>query len=208
MAQPLTVLRGALGAWKLRGSKAAETDRYLDMSAKQVERMSSLLSSLQDVLDVSDGEPDCVKIDIGELAGLVLEEMASDVRERGGSIDAIALDRRAQIRGDSERTERALRAALRVVLSVSPAEGAIRVSVRSCGERVEAIVENTTKHGKVLGFADRLNLSLVETNVRCQGGEYKLVEDPLCILFTLPSYRPEMEGNMPAVHSNPASFLS
>jgi len=50
------------------------------------------------------------------------------------------------------------------------------------------IVEQAAKHGKILSFADRLNLSLVETNIRSQGGEYEFVEDPLCILFALTAY--------------------
>jgi hypothetical protein len=39
----------------------------------------------------------------------------------------------------------------------------------------------------------------VETNIRSQGGEYRFVEDPLCILFALPAYRPEVKDLMPAI---------
>ena len=60
-------------------------------------------------------------------------------------------------------------------------------------------MKHTAKHGKNLSFADRLNLSLVETNIRSQGGEYRFVEDPLCILFALPAYRPEVKDLMPAI---------
>jgi hypothetical protein len=201
MAQPLTVLRGALGAWKLRSSLAGECDRYLDMSMKQVGRLGDLLSSLQDVLDTADGELSRVKVDIGELTVFVLEDMDSDLREWGVKIDAVEVDRSAQIRGDRDRTGRAIRAALRIASSVSSSGGLIRLSVGSCDGRVKVIVEQTTKHGKILSFADRLNLSLVETNIRSQGGECEFVEDPLRIRFTLTAYRPGGKDHVPATHS-------
>ena len=46
-------------------------------------------------------------------------------------------------------------------------------------------------HGKPLSFTNRLNLSLVETNIRSQGGRYECKEDPFCILIALPSHGPE-----------------
>lgn len=199
MAQPLTVLRGALGAWKLRGATGAESDRYLNMSTMQVERMVGLLSCLQDVLDPADGEPKRVKIDIGELTGHVIEDMTSDLRGWGIGIEATELDRPIRIHGDADRTERAIRAALRTASSVTSPGGSIRLSVRPGDDLVEVIVKHTAKHGKNLSFADRLNLSLVETNIRSQGGEYRFVEDPLCILFALPAYRPEVKDLMPAI---------
>lgn len=52
MAQPITVLRGALGAIQLRGALAADTLRYLDMSIQQVERLCGLLAAMQNLLDL------------------------------------------------------------------------------------------------------------------------------------------------------------
>jgi len=187
LAQPLTVLRGVLGAWKLRDSMKAKSDLYIEMSAKQVERMGELLSCMQDVLDTAEGEPKRARMDIGELMGLVLEGMGSDLREWKGTIVRVGLSDPVYTHGDAERTKRALRAAARVLVSSSLPGGAIWVSVRPLERHVEVKVEQKAAHGKVLGFAERLNLSLVETNIRAQGGTYKCVEDPLCISFTLPA---------------------
>jgi hypothetical protein len=191
MAQPLTILQGALAALKLRGSSSAESDRYLHMSVKQVARLTDLLSSLGDVLDAADGEPSRVKIEIGELIGLVLAGMSSVLREWGGAVDRVEPDGPIHIQGDADRTERALRAALRAAVSVAPPGGLIRVSLRSCDGQVEVKVESTARREKSLTYAERLNLSLTETNIRCQGGGYECTEDPLCIVFTLPEYRRE-----------------
>jgi hypothetical protein len=205
MAQPLTVLRGALGAWKLRGSLQAEKDRYLEMTSRQVERMSNLLSCLQDVLDTAENDSNWVNVDIGELIGLVLEDMSSVLREEGVGIDVTGLDRQpVKIHGHADRTERAIRAALRVAASVSSPEGLVRLSVRPCETSVEVIVESTSRrenrHEKNLDFAGRLNLSLVETNIRSQGGTCEFVENPLCIVFALPAQRQELSDGALALH--------
>jgi hypothetical protein len=211
MAQPLTVLRGALGAWKLRGSLQAEKDRYLEMTSRQVERMSNLLSCLQDVLDTAENDSNWVNVDIGELIGLVLEDMSSVLREEGVGIDVTGLDRQpVKIHGHADRTERAIRAALRVAASVSSPEGLVRLSVRPCETSVEVIVEarrdakTGTKRTSISPTGS--TLSLVETNIRSQGGEYRFVEDPLCILFALPAHRPEVKDLMPAIHRSGATI--
>jgi hypothetical protein len=58
LAQPLTVLRGALGALTMRGAVRPEAaSRYLEMSNTQVERLCDLLSGLQNLLDGVRSEP-------------------------------------------------------------------------------------------------------------------------------------------------------
>ena len=198
MAQPLTVLRGALGAWKLRGSMAAESDRYIEMSAKQVERMSELLSCMQEVLEPPESKPKCTRVDFSELLGLVLEGMCSELREWKGTIVRVGPSGPVYLRGDKDRTERALRAAIRVLISISAPGGSIWISVRPGEGQVEVKAEQRASHRKTLGFMERLNLSLVETNIRNQGGGYECVEDPLSIKFTLPAY--SLEAMNPALN--------
>lgn len=188
MAQPLTVLRGALGAFKLRGSQAAESDRYIEMSMKQVDRMGDLLCCMQDVLDTADCEPRCTRVDFCDLIGLVLKGMSSELREWKGTVVRSGSSDPVYVHGDAVRTERALRATIRVLVSISAPGGTIWVSVGFNEGRVEVKAEQKAAHGRALSFTERLNLALVETNIRSQGGRYECVEDPLCILFTLPSY--------------------
>ena len=191
MAQPLTVLRGAMGAWKLRSSVAEECDRYIEISEKQVDRMSELLTCMRDVLEMTGGELKLSRIDIGELMGRVLEGMCSELREWKGAIVRVGPTDPIYLDGDTDRTERALRAAIRALVSTSPPGGMIWVSVRPGERQVEVKVEQKAAHGKILSFAERLNLSLVEANILSQGGSYESVEDPLRISFTLPAHSSE-----------------
>jgi hypothetical protein len=51
LAQPLTILRGALGALAMRGAVSQEASRYLEMSNAQVDNMCDLLTGLRNLLD-------------------------------------------------------------------------------------------------------------------------------------------------------------
>ncbi len=53
MAQPLTILRGALGAMQLSGKVAPENERYLEMSSMQIERLCEMLSNLRNLVDAA-----------------------------------------------------------------------------------------------------------------------------------------------------------
>jgi hypothetical protein len=68
LAQPLTVLRGALGALTMRDAGRPETaSRYIEMSNIQVERLCNLLSGLHSLLDGVRSEPACTGIEFPRL---------------------------------------------------------------------------------------------------------------------------------------------
>ena len=68
LAQPLTILRGALGALTMRGAVRPETaNRYLEMSNTQVDRLCNLLSGLHSLLDGVRSEPACTGIEFPRL---------------------------------------------------------------------------------------------------------------------------------------------
>lgn len=194
LAQPLTVLRGALGAWKLRGAAEAGNDRYLEMSSKQVERMSDLLGCLQDLLDTPIGEPKQEALDPNELVDQVLVGMSSTLQEWGGRIDRVESDGPIAMNGDADRTEHALRAALRAAVSVSSVGGSFRLTTRLREGQVELIVDDATGAKRELTFTEKLNLGLVEKNIRCQGGDYACVESPFRMTFTLPAHDVQAVG--------------
>ncbi len=206
MAQSLTVLRGALGACQMHGSEADKLERYLAMAIKQSETMNDLFSGLRAVMDSADRNTNLEKLDLGELIRFVIHDMGTALRERGANIAFIELDSPVQILGDVEKTDCAIRSALRFAISVSPRNGQLQLSVRPSKGLVEVIVETNRDKVKALSFADRLNLSLIESNVRSQGGHYKYVEDPLALLFSLPAYRPGLEEGSQVASGHRADF--
>ena len=68
LAQPLTILRGALGALTMHGAVPPQAARrYLEMSNTQVDRLCSLLSCLQNLLDDVRSAPACTEIKLPPL---------------------------------------------------------------------------------------------------------------------------------------------
>jgi hypothetical protein len=80
LAQPLTILRGILGALTMGDAVSPQAaSRYLEMSNTEVERMCSLLAGLQNLLVRVQPEPACTEIEFP-----LLEEQAR-IAERSKS---------------------------------------------------------------------------------------------------------------------------
>lgn len=196
MAQPLTVLRGALGAWRLREATNAASQRYLEMSSMQVERMSDLLGCLQDILDTATAVPLREVFEPGALLDQVLDGMNSTLRDWGGRIVRDHSVEPIWIRGDVKQLERALRAVVRMAISVSSPGGAFQMRTRLCDGRFEFVVDTVTGSGRDFNSTERLNLGLVESNIQSQGGYCACVENPFCMTITLPVDQ-QVEVNTP-----------
>jgi len=191
MAQPLTVLRGALGALTLRVTSAAEERRYLEMSTKQVERMSDLLFCLQSFLDSTESKSDCTQVDLGGLIDLILEDLDSVVRNAGVKIAVEGLVQTVCVWGDAERIEQGIAAALKTIVSLCSQSEEILLSVLSIGDEVELVMRKAGRQDRTLSSFDRVNLALAEANIRSQRGRYRLVQDPLCVAIILPAQQSE-----------------
>jgi signal transduction histidine kinase len=79
LAQPLTILRGALGALTMRGAVPPQVaSRYLEMSNTQVDRLCNMLSGLHNLLDGVRSEPACTEIKLPLLDEEEITEMANN----------------------------------------------------------------------------------------------------------------------------------
>ena len=126
MAQPLTILRGALCAVSMKEAVSIEQQRYLEMSARQVTRLSNMLHTLRDVLDLDQSEPECVELDLTALIARAVEEMESTLGESGVTVEMPEIDGPVRAWADPQKTERAVRAVLRVAVAQAAPGAAIR----------------------------------------------------------------------------------
>ncbi len=188
MAQPLTVLRGALGALAMRGGVTAESNRYLEMSNQQVERLCSLMFRLQDLLDAHRSEAACAKVNLWELTASLLENGEFNSGDSGVRIRAAKPDRQIHVNGDPARTEQAIRAAVSAAMALSSHGDVLHLGVAPGDGFAQLTVENRNCRGKSLGSGERLKLSLAEANIRSQRGLYECVEDPFYVSMMLPLY--------------------
>jgi K+-sensing histidine kinase KdpD len=202
MAQPLTIVRGALGALTLRKGIAPPQERYVRMSTEQVERLCDLMSGLQDLLDATQFDAECVSLDLWEIVDLVLGDLDPVLRQSGAQISAVVPNERIYVIGDSTRTEKALRAALKTAASLSSQGDLIQLEVFINDGVADLIVQNRKRHGKGLGSPERFNLALVQANIRCQAGVYECFEDPLHLSIKLPLQGTEDAGAEVALHGS------
>jgi len=203
MAQPLTIVRGALGALTLGKGIAPQQERYVRMSTEQVERLCDLMSGLQDLLDAAQFDGECVSLDLWEIVDLVLEDLDRPVlRPSGVQISAVKPNERICVIGDSFRTEKALRTALKTAVSLSSPGDSIQLEILIDDGFADLVVQNRKRHSKGLGSIERFNLALVQANVRCQAGVYACVEDPLHLSIKLPLQGTEGVGTEVALHGS------
>ncbi len=185
MAQPLTILRGALGALAMREQVAPSNVHYLEMSSKQVDRLCDLLSTLQGLMDVSQSRATVTDVDLWELVDCVLAAEENVAQELGVRIAVVRPQGPLSVSVDPSRTEDAVSAALKAVLSVSQRDDVIRIEILPRDGFVGLTLENNRSYGKSLSSSDRLGLALVEASVRSQDGLYELSENPVHVALSL-----------------------
>jgi len=187
MAQPLTIVRGALCALTLNQDVPPTGQRYLEMSSVQLDRLCDLMSSLRSLLETTQFNANCVTVELWELISPILEDLDAALRKSGVQIAPGNPEQSAvHAIADPVRTEQALRAALNTAVSVASRGDVILLDVLPHDGFVDLTIQNTNPHGKSLSSSDHLSLSLVKANVQSQQGIYECVEDPLRISLKLP----------------------
>lgn len=187
MAQPLTIVRGAMCALTLNQDLPSTSQRYLDITSAQLDRLCYLMSSVRSLLETTQFNANCVTVEIWELISPILEDLDAALRRSGVQIAPANPEQSAvHAIADPARTEQALRAALNTALSVASRDDVILLDVLPRDGFVDLTIYNTKPHGKSLGSSDRLSLSLVKASIRSQQGIFECVEDPLRISLKLP----------------------
>lgn len=186
MAQPLTILRGALSAAGLRGTVAPEDQRYIAMSSAQVERLCDLLCKLRALLDVEQFPPSFTTFDLLELAGRAIGDSETVQHENGVRITPPPKNSVALVLADSGRTEQAVCTALSTVIALSSPGDELQCRVDVDASLARLVVQNGHRQGRNLSSADHLALSLIEASLASQRGTCVFTEKPLCLSITLP----------------------
>jgi len=186
MAQPLTILRGALGALTLRGTLTSHQRRYLEMSTRQLGRLNSLFRALQDLVDTTECKPRMVASKVNELIDQVLEETECALLDSGIRIEHPDLTCNQAVFADRECTERALRAALRLAAAKAAPQESIEISIFNETNSIRLEIGVSAQADCALNDSDRLNLSLAQKNIVSQGGRFSFVAAPLSVSLILP----------------------
>lgn len=186
MAQPLTVLRAVISAFINPGISAADRQKYMEISAEQVENVCSLFQCLQELVAVSQNPAACEQLELNELLDLVDKAQKQIMRKAGVELVLDAPGRLKPALGDKDRTIQALFAVLKITMSISSPGDRIELGAMSLPEGIQLSIRNLRADGKHLKSAQRLILSLAETNILSQHGKYKVFDEPWKVILTLP----------------------
>jgi hypothetical protein len=189
MAQPLTILRGALGALAMFKAVSSEHVRYLEMSTRELERLCDMMVALQGLLETALFPFDCKAVDLGEIIEPVLEEM-----EAKGPIEAAHPPASIRVICHAERTGQALRSAFATAASLAAPGSLLKLAIDAHVDHVNLIVQAESASRKQFGSAERLALSLIEAILRSQHGRAEYSEDPLQIALRLPVQHTDEHG--------------
>jgi hypothetical protein len=191
MAQPLTVLRGALGAIELKQGVPGVQEHYLGILNSQVARLCSLMSNVQSLLDTLRFEAICAPINLWERIRPIFDEQNAILMERGVRLMISAPFENLRVNADATRTELAFETAIEAAAAVSSRGDAIEIHAVVRDGYVELTIRNRNARGKNMSSDDRLNLSLAEASIVSQQGSYELALDPFCISFSLALHEQE-----------------
>jgi hypothetical protein len=203
MAQPLTVLRSAVAACAMPGVTEEARQFYLNVSSEQVERACAQFLSMQELLIATQNLAACVPMDLSELLASLAESQKEICGESGVGIEIVASETLQPILGDKERTLQSLVAVLRIAVSLAKSGDTVALLVTSRMGAIALIVQNKHTHGRHLSSSERLSLSVAETNIRSQNGNYELTPDPFRVTLTLPIHDADPLKDRNAFHDTP-----
>jgi hypothetical protein len=187
LAQPLTVLRSVVLTAINSEISAQDRQRYLEMSVEQVEGACQLFQTLRELVFAWQNAAGRELIDLSQMLASV-EEVQSEVLQQSGVKLAVqAPDLLPPTLGDKDRTLQALFGLLQITASVSAPRDLIELQVTPIAGEIQLTLQNRRVSGNYLKSAARLTLALAETNIRSQRGVFQFVENPLCVIFTLPT---------------------
>jgi signal transduction histidine kinase len=186
LAQPLTVLRGALGSLKLREAVAPAHARYLEMSEEQIERLCQLVFGLQSLLDAAENGASREFVNLWDLTSELIRDHEMTLRQLGIRIAASVPELQVNVIGDPNRIGQALNAALITAARFASRNGVIELDLIMEDGFVNLRVQIRDQHLKGINSANRLNLAIAKANTLSQQGIFEFAEDPFSVSMKLP----------------------
>lgn len=133
--------------------------KCVDVIARQVQQMSSLVEDLVDIARISHGLLTLKRerVDLNEVMHDAVEQVRPKASERSHEVRAIAMDAPAYVVGDPHRVRQAITNLLSNAIRYTPRGGIIEVAVGRCGEDIRVDVADNGE-----GIAPELMPNLFE----------------------------------------------
>jgi signal transduction histidine kinase len=189
MAQPLTILRGAMCALTFQDHIEPASRRYLDMSTKQVDRLCDLMAGMQNLLHAMQTKNKFASFDLMELLDPILEQQQAAACESGVQIAVTKPEHPLYVFGEEQGVEQACSAALKAAIAFSHANDRLEVQIAPHNGFASLTLRNegfnASSRGKNLGSFERFYLTVIESIIRSQCGVYEFTDIPFSMSLHL-----------------------
>ncbi len=184
-AQPLTILRAGLN--NTDQMSLAELHQLVASSAKEVERICTLFSYIQQLVIDESIKPQIAETQIIPLIDDVVDGLDLLFRESEMTLNITIPDACNTVLIDSVRTRQALSCIMLIAHDVSNSKDTIELTAMSTSQSVQIIVANSNRHPNVLSAEGQLSIALAEANMRNQSGGLDYSLNPFSVCIELPT---------------------
>jgi two-component system phosphate regulon sensor histidine kinase PhoR len=141
---PLTAIRGYVEALSEGDASPEETKRFLEIIARQAQRMERLVKDLLRLarLDAGQETPDIVACDTRNLVHGVVTDLAEGLEHRRQVVEVTVAPSAETVRADPPKLHDALRNLLANAITYSPEQTTIRIEAERAGDRVSISVSD------------------------------------------------------------------
>jgi two-component system phosphate regulon sensor histidine kinase PhoR len=141
---PLTAIRGYVEALSEGDASREESRRFLEIIARQAERMERLVKDLLHLarLDAGQETPDIVSCDTRNLVHGVIADLTVSLEQRRQAVEVTIAPDAESVRADPPKLHDALRNLVANAITYSPEQTTIRIEVSRVGQRVAVSVSD------------------------------------------------------------------
>ena len=141
---PLTAIRGYVEALSEGDASPEETKRFLEIIARQAQRMERLVKDLLRLarLDAGQETPDIVACETRNLVHGVVTDLAEGLEQRRQRVEVTIAPDAETVRADPPKLHDALRNLVANAITYSPEQTTIRIDAQRAGDRVAISVSD------------------------------------------------------------------
>jgi len=185
-AQPLTILRASLS--DTDDMTLTEFQLLAANSAKEVERICSLFSYMQQLVTNESVKPRLAETEIISLIDDVTDGLDLLFRESQMALKIALPNVCDTVVIDTVRTRQALSSVMLIAHAISDKGDTIEVTVTSSSHFVQITIANSQRSPSILNAETRLSMGLAEANIQNQQGVFQYDLNPFYVCIGLPTF--------------------
>lgn len=185
-AQPLAVLRASLGNDRVDRMSLEELRELTSNSAREVERLCTFFSCLQQLVSTESIKPQLCETPIIPLLAHVADGVNLLFKEDKISLRSIVSDDCQPVLIDKARTLQALSTVLLIAHAVSRPQDTVElIASSSSSNAVRVVVQNLTSKIDAMNPETSLSMAFAEANIRSQQADFSWSLKPFSVQIEL-----------------------